>query len=135
MAGPWKFHIYLKPKACPWKRQASETTAQIVPKDRLPWDAAVKFAAILIQSASVVLKTTAIFLFLFSIRVFTMWRLSPFLVLIGQSSAGILFFTPICSFVTGFFSAHARDTNKRNRQTNLILWKDDLIYQVLGINL
>ena len=55
--------MYLKPKACPWKPQASEKTAQIVPKDRLPWDAAVKFAAILIQSASVVLKTTAIFLY------------------------------------------------------------------------
>ena len=54
-----------------------------------------------------------------------MWRLSPFLVLMGQSSAGILFFTPICSLVTGFFSAKADTTTNSNKHTNLILCKNE----------
>ena len=54
-----------------------------------------------------------------------MWRLSPFLVLMGQSSAGILFFTPICSLVTGFFSAKADTTTNSNKHTDLILCKNE----------
>ena len=56
-------------------------------------------------------------------EVFTMCKLSPLRVLMGQSSAGILFLTPICNFVTGFFSPAQAEATNNNKHTNFILCK------------